>query len=115
MPGESITTTETSRGAGADERARGPVLHPVDRIMELLFGLLMALSFTGAMSVAQSGREEVRELFITALGCNLAWGLVDAVMYLVRTVIARGRSLTLIRTVRAAADAQAGREPSVSA
>ena len=108
MPGESITT-ETSSGAGADERARGPVLHPVDRIMELLFGLLMALSFTGAMSVAQSGREEVRELFITALGCNLAWGLVDAVMYLVRTVVARGRSLSLMRSVRAAADAQAGR------
>jgi hypothetical protein len=109
MPGESITTTETSSSAGADERARGPVLHPVDRIMELLFGLLMALSFTGAMSVAQSGREEVRELFITALGCNLAWGLVDAVMYLVRTVVARGRSLTLMRVVRAAADAQTGR------
>ena len=27
------------------------ILHPVDRIMELLFGLLMALSFTGALSV----------------------------------------------------------------
>lgn len=85
------------------------MLHPVDRIMELLFGLLMALSFTGAMSIAQSGREQVRELFITALGCNLAWGLVDAVMYLVRTVVARARSLTLMRSVRAAADAQAGR------
>jgi hypothetical protein len=55
MPGESITTTETSSGAGADERARGPVLHPVDRIMELLFGLLMALSFTGAMSSRSRG------------------------------------------------------------
>jgi hypothetical protein len=103
------TTTESQSNAGAGERAREPVLHPVDRIMELLFGLLMALSFTGAMSIAQSGREQVRELFITALGCNLAWGLVDAVMYLVRTVIARGRTLSLMRSVRAAADAQAGR------
>jgi VIT1/CCC1 family predicted Fe2+/Mn2+ transporter len=102
-------TTQPPSSDGADERARETVLHPVDRIMELLFGLLMALSFTGAMSVAQSGREHVRELFIAALGCNLAWGLVDAVMYLVRTVVARGRSLTLMRAVRAAADAQAGR------
>ena len=59
--------------------------------MELLFGLLMALSFTGAVSVAESGREQLREMFIAALGCNLAWGLVDAVMYLIRTVIDRGR------------------------
>ena len=102
-------TPETLGTAGAGDRARAPVLHPVDRIMELLFGLLMALSFTGAMSVAQSGREQVRELFIAALGCNLAWGLVDAVMYLVRTVVARGRSLTLLRSVRAAADAESGR------
>ena len=36
--------------------------------------------------VAGAGRDEVREMFVTALGCNLAWGLVDAVMYLVRTV-----------------------------
>jgi hypothetical protein len=112
MPSESsgtlAATAEAQRGA-AEERAREPVLHPVDRIMELLFGLLMALSFTGAMSVAQSGREHVRELFITALGCNLAWGLVDAVMYLVRTVVARGRSLTMLHSVRAAADPQAGR------
>nr|HET7858168.1 hypothetical protein [Caldimonas sp.] len=108
-PSGPAATTATAVGDAANERERAPVLHPVDRIMELLFGLLMALSFTGAMSVAQSGREEVRELFITALGCNLAWGLVDAVMYLVRTVVARGRSLTLMRSVRSAADARAGR------
>ena len=48
-------------------------------------------------------------MFAAALGCNLAWGLVDAVMYLVRTVTDRGRSLTLVRSVRAAADAETGR------
>ena len=91
------------------ETTREPVLHPVDRIMELLFGLLMALSFTGAVSVAESGREELRDMFIAALGCNLAWGFVDGVMYLIRTVVDRGRSMTLMRSVREAADAQAGR------
>ena len=48
-------------------------------------------------------------MLVTALGCNLAWGLVDAVMYLVRTITDRGRSLSLIRSVRAAADAETGR------
>ena len=91
------------------ETTREPVLHPVDRIMELLFGLLMALSFTGALSVAEAGREDLRDMFIAALGCNLAWGFVDGFMYLIRTVVDRGRSMTLMRSVREAADAQAGR------
>ncbi len=57
----------------------------MDRVSEMLFGLFMALTFIGAISVAESGRAQIREMFIAALGCNLAWGLVDAVMYLVRT------------------------------
>jgi hypothetical protein len=86
------------------------VLSPVDRISEMLFGLFMALTFVGAVSVAESGREQIRTLFITALGCNLAWGLADAVMHLIRTITDRGRMLTLVRSVQAAPDAQAGRD-----
>ena len=85
------------------------MLSPVDRVSEMLFGLFMALTFVGAVSVADAGREEIRTMFIAALGCNLAWGLVDAVMYLVRTVTDRGRLLTLVRSVRAAPDAETGR------
>ena len=97
-------------GAIQFEEAPGePVLSPVDRVSEMLFGLFMALTFVGAVSVAGAGNEQVRELFITAFGCNLAWGLVDAIMYLVRTVTDRGRSLTLVRSVREAPDAEAGR------
>ena len=88
---------------------REPVLSPVDRVSELLFGLFMVLTFIGAVSVADAGREEIRAMFAAALGCNLAWGLVDAVMYLVRTVADRGRVLTLVRSVQAAPDAQTGR------
>jgi hypothetical protein len=89
--------------------ARQRVLSPVDRVSEMLFGLFMALTFVGAISVAESGDAQIREMFVAALGCNLAWGLVDAVMYVVRTVTDRGRSLTLIRSVRDAKDAAAGR------
>ena len=93
----------------AAESARDPVLNPVDRVSEMLFGLFMALTFVGAVSVADSGRTEVRELLAAALGCNLAWGLVDAVMYLVRTITDRGRSLTLVRAVRVATDTETAR------
>jgi hypothetical protein len=94
---------------GVDSKSRGRVLNPVDRVSEMLFGLFMALTFVGAVSVGASGDTQIREMFIAALGCNLAWGMVDAVMYLVRTVTDRGRLLTLIRSVRGAADAEAGR------
>jgi hypothetical protein len=90
--------------------AREPVLNPVDRVSEMLFGLFMALSFVGAISVAEAGRDDVREMFVAALGCNLAWGLVDAVMYLVRTITDRGRWITLVRAVRAEANPQRGRD-----
>ncbi len=98
-----------SDGSRVDEAVREPVLNPVDRVSEMLFGLFMALTFVGAVSVAVPGDGQVRELFITALGCNLAWGLVDAVMYLVRTVTDRGRSLTLVRSVQGAPNAESGR------
>jgi hypothetical protein len=74
----------------------------------MLFGLFMALTFVGAVSVAEAGREQIRDMFVAALGCNLAWGLVDAMMYLVRTVTDRGRSLMLLHSVRAARDAETG-------
>jgi hypothetical protein len=93
-----------------ESNAREPVLSPVDRVSEMLFGLFMALTFIGAVSVAEQGREQIRTLFLTAIGCNLAWGLVDAVMYLVRTLAERGRLLTTVRSVQAARDAQSGRK-----
>ena len=88
---------------------REPILNPVDRISEMLFGLFMALTFVGAVTVAGRGQDEVRTLFVTAFGCNIAWGLVDAVMYLVRTTTERGRQLRLAHAVRAATDEERGR------
>jgi hypothetical protein len=83
-----------------------PVLDPIDRVSEIIFGLIMALSFTGAVSAATAGREEIRTLLFAALGCNLAWGLVDGVMYLVSLLTERTRNLTLLRRVRSATATQ---------
>src|SRR5258706_12256491 len=94
--------------------ARESVLSPVERISEMLFGLFMALTFVGAISAATAGREEVRTMFIAALGCNLAWGLVYAVMYLVRTATDRGRSLAFMRSVRGATEQETGPRLAVS-
>ena len=76
---------------------RPRLVDPVDRVAEALFGLIMAVTIVGSMSIAEAGRNEVRTVLIAALGCNLAWGLVDAVMYLVRTLVERTRTaLSLI-------------------
>ncbi len=85
-------------------KTRPPVLDTVDRVSEMCFGLFMALTFVGAVSVVGAPEDAARTMFFTALGCNLAWGLVDAVMYLVRTLTERGRKLSLVRAVRSAID-----------
>ncbi len=80
------------------------ILDPQERSSEVLFGVIMVLTFTGSLSVATSSREDVREMFIGALGCNLAWGLIDGVMYLTAILVERGRMQTLGRAVRASSD-----------
>ena len=79
-------------------------LEPIDRISEVLFGLIMVLTFTGALSVAEAGRADVREMLIGALGCNLAWGLIDAVFYLMACLADRGRDLATFIAVRRTSD-----------
>ena len=74
-------------------------LDPIDRISEILFGLIMVLTFTGSLSVAESGRDDTRTMLIGALGCNLAWGVIDGVLYLMGGLANKGR---LVRGLRAA-------------
>jgi hypothetical protein len=78
----------------------GRILDPIDRVSEILFGLFMVLTFTGTLSVATAGREDVRTMLVAAIGCNTAWGFVDAVMYVLRNLVTRGRNVTLLRALR---------------
>ena len=82
------------------------VLEPNERISEVLFGLIMVLTFTGSLSVAEAGREDVRTMLIGALGCNLAWGIIDGVLYLMGCLAEKGRDLMTFRAVRKATDPQ---------
>jgi len=97
------------------------VLEPNERISEVLFGLIMVLTFTGSLSVADAGRDDVRTMLIGALGCNLAWGLIDGVLYLMGSLAGKGRDLVTYRAVRKTNDPKkaqrliAGALPSVIA
>jgi VIT1/CCC1 family predicted Fe2+/Mn2+ transporter len=90
--------------------SRTRILDPLERFSEIVFGLVMVLSFTCAISVAKAGREDVREMLIGALGCNLAWGIIDAAFYLIACLTERGRNTTILREVQRAATPAAGQK-----
>ena len=89
---------------------RGPrrALEPIDRVSEVLFGLIMVLTFTGSLSAAESGRAEIRAMLFGALGCNLAWGLIDAIMYLMGCLSDRAQRANTVRKVRGAVTPEVG-------
>lgn len=73
-------------------------LDPQDRLGEVLFGLIMALGFTGAVRLGVEEPDN-RELFFSILGCNIAWGIVDGVMYAMTSLFERGRKARVFRGV----------------
>jgi hypothetical protein len=80
------------------------VLDPIDRVTEVLFGLIMVLTFTGSLSIAEAGREDIRTMLVGALGCNLAWGIIDGVFYLMGSLAEKGRAIRTLRAVRGTGD-----------
>jgi len=81
-------------------------LDPASRLGEVLFGLIMVLTMTltAGLTVAE-GKEGVRQLLLAAIGCNVAWGLIDAVMYIMNCVTVRNEKIRLIEAVQRAPDA----------
>ena len=79
---------------------RERLLDPMERISEVLFALIMVLTFTCSFSVADAGREQVRAMLVGALGCNLAWGIIDAVFYVMARFGIRGRAILTLEMLR---------------
>ncbi len=64
---------------------------PAERLTEVLFGLLMVLTCTlGASLTVAEGREATREMLLAALGCNVAWGLINGVIRTMDCMYERG-------------------------
>jgi hypothetical protein len=77
----------------------GHLLDPVERAAEILFGVIMVLTFTGSISVSEGSATETRTVLAGAIGCNLAWGLVDAAMYLMANFTERARGHATILAI----------------
>jgi VIT1/CCC1 family predicted Fe2+/Mn2+ transporter len=95
----------TPASGGATAR----VLDPIDRVSEVLFGLIMALTFTCTLGVATAHNMQIRTMLIGALGCNLAWGIIDGAVFLMARLNERGRALVKLQAVRAVTDGGAAR------
>ena len=94
----------------ASKKPGGTVLEPMERIAEILFGVIMTLTFTCTLAVETADRLQVRTMLIGALGCNLAWGIIDAGVYLITRISTESRKVAAVRAIREAADGRAARQ-----
>jgi VIT1/CCC1 family predicted Fe2+/Mn2+ transporter len=85
----------------------GLVLDPMERISETLFGLIMVLTFISSLGVATADNIKIQTMLAGALGCNLAWGIVDGGLYLLARINDQGRHILTLRAIRQAADHEA--------
>lgn len=73
---------------------------------EILFGLIMVLTFTlgAGLTIKEEGPEAVQGLLIAALGCNIAWGVIDGVMYVMGCLLDRGRRNRMLLALKNVTD-----------
>ena len=90
--------------------ARKRVLAPIERLSEILFGLIMVLTFTGSLSVATADHSEIHNMLLGAIGCNVAWGLIDAIMYLMAAMTERAGEHRTVMAVREAKSSAAAHD-----
>ena len=78
-------------------------LEPGESLAEILFGLIMTLTFTLAAGLmVREGPEAVRELLIATIGCNISWGIIDGALYITDRVYERARLARVGETIRGA-------------
>jgi VIT1/CCC1 family predicted Fe2+/Mn2+ transporter len=82
------------------------VLNPLERVSEIACGLIMVLSFTGALSVAHAGEADLRRMLMAAILCNLTWGIINAVFYLIGCLAEYSRGVMLLLGVQQYTDAE---------
>jgi VIT1/CCC1 family predicted Fe2+/Mn2+ transporter len=76
----------------------------MERIFEILFGLIMVLAVTCSFSVSEADRNDVHKMLAAALGCNLAWGVIDAVFYCMARFSEQGEGIIALQALRGTAD-----------
>ena len=104
MPQSVLTMADEPKRQRFVER----YLDPASRLGEVLFGLIMVLgaTLTAGLTVA-AGAAGVRQLLQAALGCNIAWGIIDGIMYVMNCMTVRAEKARLIEAIQRAPDRSA--------
>ncbi len=89
----------------------GHLLDPIDQLAEAIFSILILLTFTlsfrifvmdGPLQGQTSAQYNINDLFVAAFGAIVAWGIIDGIMYILVSLLARGDSYRLLRHIQAA-------------
>ena len=86
------------------------VLEPVERISEVLFGIIIVLTFTCSLRFTRLDEGSVHTMLWGAITCSVAWGLIDAVFYIIGCLSERGHNIKLMQAVRATSDPAEAKE-----
>ena len=90
---------------------RAPHIHrfidPGDALGEVMFGIIMTLTFTvGARYFMVKGEFDSNELIVGVVGCNIAWGVIDAVLFVLGALFFRSQRARFYHALRSAPDEQ---------
>jgi len=76
-------------------------LDPGETLGEVLGGFIMALTFTlGARLFTAAGQLEAHELIVAVVGCNVAWGVIDATLFVLNSLFYRSRHARFFRALK---------------
>jgi len=85
------------------QRITARYLDPVDRLAEVVYGVLIVLTFTLAYrgiefrySSGAGISTAVQRMLLAAIGCTIAWGLIDGVMYVLTSMFERSERQRLL-------------------
>ena len=83
------------------------LLDPIDTLAEVIFSILILLTFTLAFRIFAMDSELltadfIRELMWAALGATVAWGIIDGIMYALFEVLGRSERHRLLWHIQAA-------------
>src|ERR1700757_3231162 len=78
-------------------------LDPGETLAEVLFGLIMVLTITAGAGIVSTSEElDTHRLVAAAVGCNVAWGVIDAVLFVLGGLFYRSQRARFFRELRSA-------------
>jgi hypothetical protein len=76
-------------------------LDPGETLAEVLFGLIMTLTIiSGAELFTAPSELNTHELVVAVVGCNLAWGVIDGVLFVLGSMFYRSQRARFFRGLR---------------